>query len=269
MEEKKARNRQYKYKSLKKKEERFLWSSCLAVEENLYVWLVTTRWSCQHKQIPVTITDQDELLVDNNVASAAALDISASKLTGKEIVNRDYKDASSVHGYKIIDADILQEVMNFCSKCKNCGAENSLSLRQDDKARRGLSEKLYLHCLECNVTIKTYTSIMNNKKLVDINLRSVYAATSSGGGLSLLRNVCGKMNLPVPVHPNPYAKYLKVILESAMQNCKESMRRAAQDIVGNNSTTTGIAVSIDGTMQKRYGPNSLVGATFRMSIDNG
>ena len=77
------------------------------------------------------------------------------------------------------------------------------------------------------------------------------------------------MNLPAPVHPNPYAKYLKIILESAMQNCEESMSRAAQDIVGDNSTTTDIALSIDGSWQKRYVYNSLLGATVLISIDNG
>ena len=36
-----------------------------------------------------------------------------------------------------------------------------------------------------------------------------------------------------------------------------------------NDGETQIAVSVDGTWQKRYGHNSLLGATFVLSIDNG
>ena len=206
--------------------------------------------------------------MDDN-SSQEILDKSACKLIGEEVaVDQCDEDPTIAHGFKIIDSSILQEVLNFCSKCKKCGKENCISLKQDDKAKRGLSEKRYLYCLECNEVIKTfYTSTTNENKLIDINLRSVHAATSSGGGLSLLRNFCGKMNLPAPVYPNPYHKYLKVILKSAIENCEQSMSNASKGLV--KDSTTCVPVSIDGTWQKRYGHNSLLGATFLISVDNG
>ena len=54
-----------------------------------------------------------------------------------------------------------------------------------------------------------------------------------------------------------------------MEKCDESMKYAAQNLSHNNLLPTEVAVSIDGTWQKRYGHNSLLGATFVISIQNG
>ena len=47
------------------------------------------------------------------------------------------------------------------------------------------------------------------------------------------------------------------------------MSLAAQSLHKEGSTPTEISISVDGTWQKRYGHNSLLGATFILSIDNG
>ena len=115
-----------------------------------------------------------------------------------------------------------------------------------------------------------FTSKSTSEKLVDINSRSVHAAVSSDGGLTLLRTFCSSMDLPPPIHTAPYSKYLKVILKSAMETCDESMKYAAQSPSHNNLLPTEEAVSIDWTWwQKHYGHNSLLGATFVISIQNG
>ena len=167
-------------------------------------------WKKDKMQVDTVVDDDEQMEVElqsepclDDNSSQEILDKSACKLIGKEVaVDQCDEDPTIAHGFKIIDSSILQEVLNFCSKCKKCGKENCISLKQDDKAKRGLSEKLYVYCLECNEVIKTfYTSTTNENKLIDINLRSVHAATSSGGGLTLLRNFCGKMNLPAPVLP--------------------------------------------------------------------
>ena len=67
------------------------------------------------------------------------------------------------------------------------------------------------------------------KKLIDINLWSVHAATSAGG-LTLPRNI-RSMDLLPTVHTAPYSKYLKVILKSAIDNCEESMSNMQQKIL--------------------------------------
>ena len=53
-------------------------------------------------------------------------DVSACKLVGKEVQNTDDlssnpKENIPIHGYKIIDADIFQEIFSFCSKCVHRG----------------------------------------------------------------------------------------------------------------------------------------------------
>ena len=47
------------------------------------------------------------------------------------------------------------------------------------------------------------------------------------------------------------------------------MKHAAKDLVKDGTSPNEITVSCDGTWQKRYGHNSLLGATFIISIDNG
>ena len=46
-------------------------------------------------------------------------------------------------------------------------------------------------------------------------------------------------------------------------------QHAAKDLVKAGASPTEIAVSCDGTWQRRYGHNSLLDATFIISIDNG
>ena len=78
-------------------------------------------------------------------------DISTIKLVGKEVQSTDYLSTNSkenpipILSYKIIDADILQEMFSFCSKYVHFGGEKCLCIFQQDKSRRGLSEtKIYV-----------------------------------------------------------------------------------------------------------------------------
>ena len=94
-------------------------------------------------------------------------DISFKKLAGKEVSNSKCVDPPNtkkeqqkstktlLQGYKIIDANILQELLNSFSKCHHCGEVKCLSLFQKDSSRRGMSEKLYVKCLSCTKILKT------------------------------------------------------------------------------------------------------------------
>ena len=90
-------------------------------------------------------------------------------------------------------------------------------------------------------------------------MRSIYTATSAGGGLTLLKATCSSMNLPPPVHSTPYSKYLKVFLKSAIDNYEESMKHAAPGIAKIGASPTEIVSGCDGTCQKRYEHKSLLG----------
>ena len=83
-------------------------------------------------------------------------------------------------------------------------------------------------------------------------------------------SVVSSMDLPPPVHIAPYAIYLKVILKSFIDNILwgEYEQNAEKDLAKDETSPTEIGVNSDGTWQKRYGYNSLLGATFIISIDN-
>ena len=89
-------------------------------------------------------------------------------------------------------------------------------VKQNDPKKRGLCEQIQLHCLSCQKIVKsiqTSKKVVGNNtqsgRMIDINLRSVIAATSIGGGLTTLRRLCSDFNFPPPVTELPYNEYLK------------------------------------------------------------
>ena len=170
-------------------------------------------------------------------------------------------------------------MLNCCSKCTFCEAMNFLPLKQSEKGRKGLCERITITCNSCNKDIKTFETspklrnTVRRTRMRDINLRSVYAATSVGGGLAVLRSFCTAMDLPSPIYPSNYSTYLKYITRCAEKNCEESMKGAASSLHKlhkvDDNIVIGIPVSVDGTWQKRYGHNALLGVSFLVFIDNG
>ena len=71
-------------------------------------------------------------------------------------------------GYKIIDSNILQSVLNEVGRCTSCG-EQKLQVRENVNKRIGIYENLVLICLSCKKDI--YSFLKSHE--VDINLRSV------------------------------------------------------------------------------------------------
>ena len=67
-------------------------------------------------------------------------------------------------------------------------------------------------------------------KLIDINLRSVIAATSAGRGITSLRKFCADLNLPEPVTENPYNRFLHPTENLAIDSCEHSMKKSAQEL---------------------------------------
>ena len=113
-------------------------------------------------------------------------------------------------------------------------------------------------------------------RMLDINLRSVLASTSIGSGPSALRTFCTQMNFPQPVSEHPYNKYLLHIKNVSLKNAEESISSAAKQlrkVIGelddDDDSILNVAVSVDGSWQKRYGFNSLPGVIFIISIDTG
>ena len=102
----------------------------------------------------------------------------------------DSEKVCRAEGYKIIDSNILEQSFNSICKCPFCGTGGAITLNQNNKKRKGLCEKLEITCNSCKNIIKkidTSPSVTDaRRKMVDINLRSVVATTSTGGGLTAL-----------------------------------------------------------------------------------
>ena len=73
-----------------------------------------------------------------------------------------------------MDIKLLMPVfckINSFSKCPFCATEKQISVKQNDKAGRGLCEKLVIWCLACGWTIKIFdTSRTLGNKCIDVNL---------------------------------------------------------------------------------------------------
>ena len=200
----------------------------------------------------------------------------AEEVQDTSLVNEDGISLSD--GYKITDTTIIQEVINSISICTNCQGTNCPVLSQHNKKRMGLCETLIIHCTACNNNIKTFQTSKQAKvggsdKMIDLNLRSVMAATSIGGGLAVLRRLYTDLNFPQPVTEHPYNNYLNYLLTTTIQNVHNSMSKAASRLRQQNlenddgSTLVDVAVSVDGSWQKRHGFNSLLGMVFIISVD--
>ena len=98
-------------------------------------------------------------------------------------------------GYKIIDSNILQSMLNEVGRCTSCGAKKE-QIRKNVNKRIGMCENLVVE---------------KEKKNGMINLRSVAVVTSLGGGLTSLRNLCMHFDFPPPLAEHSYQSYLKYL----------------------------------------------------------
>ena len=80
----------------------------------------------------------------------------------------------------------------------------------------------------------------------------------------------------LPVLENSYNRYLYHIENFAIENCKRSMKKSAQELrtlILNGEPDTGqvldVAVRVDGSWQKCYGHNSMNSMVFVISADTG
>ena len=135
---------------------------------------------------------------------------------------------------------------------------------------RGLCERLLLKCKHCSTLLGYFDSSPSTEcdnKLIYVNLRSVNSC------LTLLRSICTNLDLPPHVTEKPYSKYIKFLEDKIKVDCERSMAGAASKFHvpknGVSQDVIQIAVSVDGTWQKRHGFNSMHGVMFLISIEHG
>ena len=124
---------------------------------------------------------------------------------------------------------------------------------------------------------------INKKKSANaykINVMSTYASQSMG--LRGLQKCCGLMDMPTPITKKPFNVIQKNISEMLVANAEDAMKEAAERAISfalednpdecieisNGDLIGRIAVSVDGTWQKR-GHSSKTGIVFAMSVDTG
>ena len=140
--------------------------------------------------------------------------------------------------------------------CHNCGYEKKFSTS-------GCYEYKDTACVSTNVS----------RKISDINLRASYAIVSAGGGHTSLSKFCTAMDIPQPVTITSYNCRVKNLSIIALEECEQNMFGASKHLKsflkGNENEIMYIAVTVDGTLQKRYDHNLALGVTFVISADTG
>ena len=126
-----------------------------------------------------------------------------------------------------------------------------------------MCEKLLIMCNSCQNILKEFDTSptvtdVGKKRMVGINLWSVVATTSIGGGLAALRKVCTNFNFMQPVHEKQYNNYLKYIAAVVVNNADEclsvAVKNLRQVVAGKfveDDVIVDVAVSVDGSWQKK------------------
>ena len=188
-------------------------------------------------------------------------------------------------GLKIQDFKLLGEAFSAAAVCRACKKSKSkIQLVQKNYERAGLAESLALRCPNCDneIAFSTSQKVSGNKGgRFEVNKRSVYASHS---GRAHLAKFCGTMGLQQPVTTAAFNETLKEIEVAAVSEAMACMKdasarlkevvlnddlnRAEVDIVDGGKELVNVAVTVDGTWQKR-GHTSKVGVVFVASVDTG
>ena len=135
--------------------------------------------SPQHRNICSTNTVEPAVsgrkLADKEIDSIVDINNSArtSNITTKTKtnVNQNLND-HAIKGYKIIDANLLQELFNAYSKCKHCEKEKRLYLFQKNTSRGGMPENFYVKFVSCQNNLNHSIQVKQQMKIL---LISIYA----------------------------------------------------------------------------------------------
>lgn len=169
----------------------------------------------------------------------------------------------------IVDLNSLTKLIGSMCKCKFCGCENCLIVSEKEDKRQGIVTSLELGCNNCFESKSKRTSQLikrNSNRIYESNLRFVYAMRCVGIGLAGSQTFCAMMNLPPP--PTKFVFHYAILKDVLKEVAEESMKKAAEEAVVENSGNNDIAAAFDGSWQKR-GYTSLNGVVTVTSFDTG
>lgn len=217
-----------------------------------------------------TVLSQQET-VDMEVASTSeSLEQQvASQSKVEEIETETIKHTDNITGNRIIDMEILSDVMKTlcCPQCNN----NRLRLNEKFSKKQGFASLLSLKCRSCGYVKEFYTSKQHEGKRFDINKRFVYGMRSCGQGYAFLEKFTSLLDMPRPMTKKNFNVLLKKVTEAVIEVANETMSDAATELKSEVPDLAGpvdIGISADGTWQKR-GFSSLNGNVAVIAIDSG
>ena len=212
---------------------------------------------------------------ENNERDAipAPTTISSAKVVDIDPVEEHFNQLGT--GFRLIELSILGEVFSLMS-CPSCISTDSMQLYDISEKKKGLARYLEVRCSACPFIHGFYTSPVAHSsknirhrgmKTMEVNTRAVYACRGIGIGYTPLTKLCGYMNMPPPMAKTGY-NYLSNVLKDACKTVAEkSMSDAAKTLRGVKKTAD-VAVSLDGTWQRK-GFSSTLGVVTAISVDTG
>ena len=173
--------------------------------------------------------------------------------------------SNALEGFRLIDMSILHNLLRLLC-CPEC-LEHSLVIEEGITKRKGLSSFLTVNCSSCPFSWSSHTckGVKDNQRIMEVNLRSVYAMRC-GVGHNGLQKYCGAMNMPPPVTRKNYSKLSDRLGAAVEKVAKTSMIEASVEVKQHERSDIGI--SFDGTWQKK-GHSSLNGVADAISVTTG
>ena len=224
---------------------------------------------CRRSQNQVVEEISDRLSVPEEENPVPIPTASSSKV--QAIVTDSPKQSDrDITGYRFVDMDLLTPVIALLC-CPECQTANTLHLHESMKEKMGFASLLTITCQICTFKHEFYSSKQHLKSF-DINRRVVYAMRSIGQGYSSIVKFTALINMPSPMTEKNYQKTVKKVTSVVVKVAKETMKEAATEEAlkkgSNGNGVTDIAVSCDGTWQRR-GFASLNGVFTTIALDNG
>ena len=204
-----------------------------------------------------------------------------TRLQAQNLGLSERKSTVKANCFKLVDSTLLQKFLIESAVCSSCRSpKGKLILWQDDSKRQGLKENIFSVCSNCKTKVffSTSKSLSGASRQAEVNVRCVQAGLSSGNGLASLENICGIFNLPKPVTSKNYSTTLNLLSKSSVAEANSVMMTSVAHLktllqkdgdVADDDDCFHVSVTLDGTWQKRYGFNSLLGVVFLMSTLTG
>ena len=163
--------------------------------------------------------------------------------------------SQDLHGYKLIDVDILNR--NILSQLSYAFCHSKVNLSENE--RKGLESKFAFMCQNKNCDRQQAFSScpiipVGNVSVYSVNRCSAFAMRCISGDLAELQTFCGVMDLPKPVSKVSFNKMDKTMNKAACSVQKQSMEDAAvieHCLAEDIGDVRDIEISVDGTYMTR------------------